>query len=147
METMETPKTGRKERKKRQARGWERGTRASNSNVGTSARTSAKALREPILAKIRSAMPNRSLGPDAEKVFVLQSMRNNPLNPYWSWRYYSCAPSHTCPLAEQELQIQHTAARPSPAASNPSLAVYKWTHKIFPTSHSEKILRVADKNR
>lgn len=46
---METPNIVRKERK-RQVRGSERERRASNNNIGTSAGTAAKALREPILA-------------------------------------------------------------------------------------------------
>lgn len=81
---------------------------------------------------VTSAKPKSCLGPNSEKPYVLWNVRRNPLKHYWSWQYYSCAPSHTCTLAEQELQIQHTAATPSPAQ-----AILSWHFTNEYRKHSQ----------
>lgn len=85
--------------KKKEERGWER-RRARSSHIGTNAETFAK----PILTSNLNRARGGCLEPNSEEAFVLWNMRQSP-GALWSSQLYSCAPSHTCTLAEQELQI------------------------------------------
>lgn len=126
---------------KKRKRGWERRRRASSSHTGTNAETFEKPILRSDLNRARGGCSEPS-----SEVFVLWNVRQSS-GALWSWQYYPCAPSHRCTMAQQELQIQHRAATPSPAASDPFRAVHKWTRQILPKLYSGEKLGLADQNR